>query len=180
MFKRIESNSFNNVMAKLGMNETAKLVVAASFIKDLHLDNWGYTKEGLIIIDADSLDSIPDNSISAWLQYAYFGLGGLNIHRDMSINLIKETQRIYQDMLDIPLPPSHIYLSRSHEIYQGTLKALIKCCETSILKMYELNPDLDPEQPSSIFTVFLNAISTEKLRQERIENNVLLKLFMTA
>ncbi|KTD53856.1 hypothetical protein Lsan_3520 [Legionella santicrucis] len=66
-FKYMEENK--NDLKNIPKKEVAKLMVASTFIQDLHQKNWGYNKDGIVLIDVDSANRVP-NGFSDYLHAA--------------------------------------------------------------------------------------------------------------
>jgi hypothetical protein len=131
---------YQDIQKLLGPKKLAEHTVLTTFINDLNRNNWGYDKNGLVIIDADSVNAFPDNNINAVLKHAAKGLE----FSYPTVDALKEMQKIYQSILDKPLPPSHVYLPLDREVYIGAIKILIECCQKTIDILNESNEYDEP------------------------------------
>ncbi len=131
------------IQTKLTTTEIAKLIVAGTFIRDLvsHTGNWGYGKEGLVLIDVDSYHNIPKTT-NDYLDLSIESLKNLNFHI-LSFDVLKEMKQLYTQMQDKILPEFYQDFGQNRETYLEVLNIYIDCCEKTIKKI---------EQPSQKIT----------------------------
>lgn len=121
-------------LKNIPQKEAAKLMVASTFIQDLHQKNWGYNKDGIVLIDVDSANRLP-NGFSDYLHAAAQGFSLINI--PMSISHIKEMITIYKEMLKSPLPKFHQDFKLSSGLYKNLLYTYINVCRNTIQEIRE-------------------------------------------
>ncbi|MHB1946505.1 MAG: hypothetical protein ACYCQI_00140 [Gammaproteobacteria bacterium] len=126
----------DNPHANLARRDVAKLAVAMTFIDDLHDENWGVDKNGIVIVDVDSVGQNFQNldNYHVLASLLKFNLNASGFY-DISLSNILQMLDIYKDMLEKPLPRSHDICQLSHDEYRTLLKLYIKACEEAITKI---------------------------------------------
>lgn len=139
---------------KLSKTDYAKLLVSATFIRDILFDpsNWGTDKDGLILIDIDSAmgasgfyipSTIKDYLIIAKTLFTDYPT------LKFSLNVLREMKDVYIIMKSVPLPRFHTYFEQNQETYLELINIYISCCEKAIEKIEQLHPPINASEPSS-------------------------------
>lgn len=114
------------LVEKIGKQGVAKLAVAETFFADFNPGNWGYDKNGLVLVD---LDKGPK------LWYQYFTSARCdetsNLFRRvlLSIDDVIEMQKIYRTMLTKPVPKLHASVDMHEDMYKALLDVYIESCQ---------------------------------------------------
>lgn len=146
---------------KLGFRGVAKHAVATMFIHDVHLRNFGYDKDGLIIIDADSANIIP-KSIEDYLDRAILGIKEYSLL--LSVHHLRQMISIFEEMQKIPLPAYHDKFGLSHADYLKILETYVGLFK-QVIDFLKLNrPDLKASQPD----YYINVLLYQILLQEKL------------
>lgn len=131
---------------ELGPKGVARLAVAATFIKDLHNNNWGYNKDGLILIDVDSVHR-PPKTIEEFINVAQFGLTPY-ASLPLSLFNVRQMKGIYEEMRQKPLPKFHEEFHLTKKLYTELLDLYIQACQATIDTVKQANPSLKSNQPT--------------------------------
>lgn len=137
-----DPNKYRDMLVeKIGENGISKLMVATTFIDDLNLDNWGYDKNGLVIVD---MDRAP-RTLEEYILNAKMILESNSV--PLTLNNIKEMREIYITMQTKPLPTIDATVDITPEFYQLILNVYIQSCEL-IMKDFHFST-LNERTPSS-------------------------------
>ena len=131
--------SDEEALKKLGNENFARLTVASMFIEDLHAGNWGYTDNGLYLVDVDADDNIPKD-INDYIFVAHKSL--LVEGKKLSIDNIVDIKNILEHMKLKPLPKFHESFNLTNEVYLQLLNIFTRSCEEVIGKLRTLYPTL--------------------------------------
>lgn len=150
-----EHKNANN--RQLGKRGVARWAVASTFISDLHCKNVGYTKNGVILLDADTNNApLTSNPLPKLL------LAAKNIDQvcpALSVFDLKQMIEIYREMKSKPLPKHHDEFMLAQETYQTLLNVYIEVCDTTIRNVKALLPRLpESERTNTINTLWCNAV----------------------
>ncbi|WP_367607664.1 hypothetical protein [Legionella sp. W05-934-2] len=139
-----------NIVQKIGEYGVAQFGVAITFINDLHnLNNWGYDKKGLVLIDVDSMIDCKDIT-----NFFDFAVSNLRDHKhwggmDFSYNNIKQMKSIYKKMQNKSIPKIHEKVDMNNETYQDLLSCNFAACELALRKIESQMPGVKHSKPSS-------------------------------
>lgn len=133
---------------QLGKAGVAKWAVAASFVVDLHYDNIGYTKNGIVLIDGDSNNLFPSLNIKSREVDAAYDINYLC--PDLSIFDVKQMIEIYQEMKSKQLPEYHDEFNLTNKLYQEMLGIFINVCEAVIAKVAKDFPAMPETQRTPV------------------------------
>ncbi|MES2218142.1 MAG: hypothetical protein V4501_07005 [Pseudomonadota bacterium] len=126
----------------ISSSDIAKLAVARTFIADLtKLENWGYTPEGLAIIDADGGLHDDGTTIMPKTAEEYFKLASESMsvsdfsapfHLGFELNLdhIAQMKTIYEKMRLEKLPDVDPSVNLDKTLYAEVLNVYIKTCNS--------------------------------------------------
>ncbi len=148
----LEVRKREQIVSKIGESGLAKLAVAGTFFQDVvnNDGNWGYDKNGLVIVDAD-------NSPGSLAEYiAEAARVPRNIELDFSINTIKAMRKNYQSMLEKGLPVIHQSVDMDGLFYQSLVKLYIGACDKALLRLKTEYPTLPAEVPTTVVNDILS------------------------
>ena len=140
---------------ELGPKGVARLAVAATFIQDLHNNNWGYNKDGLILIDVDSVHN-PPKSLEEFINVAQFGLTPY-ASLPLSLFNVRQMKGLYENMRQRPLPKYHNEFYLSKKLYKEVLDLYIQACQAKIDAIKQAKPTLKSNQPTREINDVLSA-----------------------
>ncbi len=129
---------------ELGAKGVAKLAVASTLIADLHDRNYGWNADGLILIDTDGAEIIPE-SIAKQIDIAEYAFQ--NNVPPLSLYDLRQMVKIYEEMLAAGLPEFHEQFGLTHERYNEILNIFIKTCQQTLESVRRRNPHLSSSQP---------------------------------
>jgi len=133
IFKYTFSRNNLNLHEALGPDGLARLLVASTFVADLHSSNWGYDRKGFIAIDVDGYITIT--TLENQIEISLKNIKKINNNfEDIGLTMedIIKMKEIYEEMLHIPLPPHHDQFSMSEEDYHKILLRNIRVCDRVI------------------------------------------------
>ena len=156
---------------ELGPQGVARLAVATTFIQDLHNKNWGYTKDGLILIDVDSAHN-PPKTIKHYIDIAVAGLNPKEwapyASFPLSVFNVRQMKDIYKKMLQTPLPKYHREFHLTKELYTEVLNLYINACQATIDYIRHARPTLKSNVPNAdINNVLRTTIETLYLKNRQ-------------
>lgn len=152
--QRYYDNFRINIAKKIGEHGISKLAVAMTFYDDLHENNWGYDKDGLVLIDVDTMPQ----SVSAFFDSAILNTRlFLNwISRiTLTVNNIKDMKAIYESMLHKPMPVINHVTTLSPEMIETVIKAYIEACNYALQRINHKMGQLKHQIPSIAVTNIL-------------------------
>lgn len=138
----------------------AKLVVVSTFIRDFHIDNWGFSNKRLVVIDVDSRGNIP-SSISDYIDIAIKGISEGEVK--LSLDRVLGMKRIYEKMQHTSLPKFHDEFLLTNEMYQDLLKIYIGTCDNTISYLRSMK--------SNEATIAINNEFIDQLRKYKVNHD---------
>src|SRR3990167_9659322 len=130
----------------LEQSDIAKWAAASTFIYDLHTNNVGYTKEGIVALDLDGHDRPLTNNLLINMMNAAHSI---YIHTPwLSLDNLKQMKQIYREMQNKPLPEYHDYFHLTEEMYKDMLNAFITICDNVIADLEPTLPEPEHSRPN--------------------------------
>lgn len=132
--------------AELGVKGLARYAVACTFIADLHVHNYGYNDDGLVLIDVDSMDRIP-GTVKEYLDRAANESYRVPM---LSLYNIRQMMTIYEDLLKAGAPAFHDDFHLTDDNYAELLRIYIKACKQTMETIRSKHPRLGSSQPDML------------------------------
>lgn len=135
-----------NIISAIGEYGLAKCAVALTFFSDMHLNNWGFAKGKLVVIDVDTM---PDH-LGSFITVAVENIRTAVYHgMELSLNNLKKMKSIYQSMQhkSVPQMPGSANLKQAD--YDQLLEIYIESCDYAIDKVSAALPTLGANDYSS-------------------------------
>lgn len=142
----------DNLVQKIKEEGMARFLVALTFYKDLHLNNWGYNQNGLFLIDVDTM---AEDHLG-FIDTAISNLRPHNKHNIVfSLNNVKKMKLLYEKMLLKSPPTVHGSVDMSQDMYTALLQDYIEVCEGAIRRIKAEAPELGRAAASPIVNAIL-------------------------
>lgn len=128
-----------DVAKKIGEHGISQLAVAMTFFNDLHLNNWGYDSDGLVLIDLDTMPRTVAEFFDTAIYNTRFYLTWVS-GISLSVNNVKDMITIYESMLDKPIPVINEKVELSPEIIKIVIRAYIEACRYTLQRISDEKP----------------------------------------
>ena len=156
----------DKTVAKIGEKGLVKLAVARTLFTDFNLQNWGFDKNGLVLIDLDLSPSHLSDYFSWWRTYAL----NANFFK-LSIDNVAEMRTIYKVLLAKPPPKTHASVDMTQKKYNALLMGFINAC-TRVIDVYAKSPESTSRPTWKITSTLINSIYDEgqKIKNQEQDN----------